>query len=71
MRRLGSAWRGCTGNAPSDNSITFLARMCARALRVNAITRGLRGTWSGLKARKHAHRTMRFWKRSLPACKGE
>src|SRR5215211_4687607 len=49
----------------------LLGRMSAGALQVNAITRGLRGTWSGSKVRKHAHRIMRFWKRSLPACKGE
>ena len=49
----------------------LLGRMSSRALQVNAITRGLRGTWSGLKVRKHAHPTTRFWKRSLPACKGE
>jgi pimeloyl-ACP methyl ester carboxylesterase len=49
MRRLESGWRVCNGSAPSNNSITFLGRMSARALLVNAITRGLRGTWSGLK----------------------
>ena len=73
-KATGSGRRACTGSAPSDSSITSLGPlggMSSRALGVNAITRGLRGTWSGLKVRKHAHPATRFWKRSSPACKGD
>ncbi len=36
-------------------------------LQQNATTRGLRATWSGLKARKHAPSTTHSWRRNSPA----